>query len=90
MESRATPAFWRSFGQLPADVQVRARIAYRTFASDPSYPGLRFKRVSASLPLWSARVSQEYRAVGQRRGGLIVWFWIGTHAEYDRLLRSAS
>lgn len=89
MESHVTPAFWKAFERLPEDVRVRARAAYRTFAADPWHPGVRFKRVHPALPLWSARVSRDYRAVGQRRGDVIVWFWIGTHAEYDRLLRAS-
>jgi hypothetical protein len=37
--------------------------------------------------LWSARVGIHYRAVGERDGDQILWYWIGTHAEYDRLLK---
>jgi hypothetical protein len=67
-------------------VQDRAFEAYRQFEADPYQPSLRFKRVHPSVPLYSARVSKGYRAVGQRDGDVIVWFWIGTHAEYDALL----
>ncbi len=88
MESRVTPGFWKAFGGLLAGIQQRARSACQTFLANPTHPGLQFKCVGTTLPLWSARVSRDYRAVGQRRGGVIVWFWIGTHAEYDRLLRA--
>lgn len=37
--------------------------------------------------VWSVRVNQNYRALGRPRGNLVVWFWIGTHAEYDQLLK---
>ena len=40
--------------------------------------------------VWSVRINQNYRALGRRKGALIVWFWIGTHAEYDRLVKHAS
>jgi hypothetical protein len=69
-------------------VQERARGAYRRFAADPSHPGLHFKRLHTSLPLWSARISEGYRAVGILNDDEVVWFFIGTHADYDHLLKS--
>jgi hypothetical protein len=36
--------------------------------------------------VWSVRINLQYRALGRRRGELIVWFWIGTHDEYDKLI----
>ena len=35
----------------------------------------------------SVRVGLGYRALGVRHGDDILWFWIGSHAEYDRLVR---
>lgn len=70
----------------PRDIQQRARDAYRRFQTDPMHPGLQFKRLHTTLPLWSVRVTGSYGAVGAREGDQIIWFYIGTHAEYDRLL----
>ncbi|HEX8675403.1 MAG TPA: hypothetical protein VF710_26140 [Longimicrobium sp.] len=40
------------------------------------------------LPIYSARVGRHYRALGERQvDDTIVWFWIGSHADYDRILR---
>lgn len=86
MISRLHPLFRRDFVRLPRDIQQRARGAYRRFQADPAHPSLQFKRLNASLPLWSVRVTDSYRAVGVRRDDVIVWFFIGTHAEYDRML----
>jgi len=87
--SRLHASFRRDFDRLPQDIQRRARAAYRRFAIDPTHPGLQFKRLHSSLPLWSVRVTQSYRAVGVRKNDdEIVWFFIGTHAEYDKLLAS--
>jgi mRNA-degrading endonuclease RelE of RelBE toxin-antitoxin system len=81
--------FRRCFERLPNDIRERAREAYRRFAADPAHPGLRFKRLHADLPLWSVRITDSYRAVGVRKSDEeIVWIFIGTHAEYDRLLRT--
>jgi len=75
------------FAALPQPVQQQARAAYRQFQSDPSHPSLRFKKVHSTLPIYSARVSKNYRAVVQVEGNAVVWFWIGSHSEYDQLLR---
>jgi hypothetical protein len=84
--SRLHPRFRRDFARLPRDIQQRARNAYRRFQADPTHPGLQFKPLHASVPLWSIRVTDSYRAVGVRSNDEIVWFFIGTHAEYDRML----
>ena len=72
---------------LPEEVQEHARVAYRQFQRNPHHNSLRFKQIHTKVPLYSARISRGYRAVGQREGDLIVWFWIGPHAAYDQLLK---
>lgn len=86
MKSRTTSQFRKLFADLPQQVQDRTREAYRQFKEDPSYPSLRFKKVHPSLPIYSARISQNYRAVGQLDGDTVIWFWVGSHAEYNQLL----
>ena len=86
MKSRTTSRFRRAFAELPPDIQQRAREAYKRFQANPQHPGLRFKQVHASRPIYSVRVTLGYRAIGVREGDEIVWFWIGSHDEYDRLL----
>ena len=86
MNLRTTERFRRAYAALPESVRRQARDAYRLFAQNPHHPGLRFKRVHATLPIYSARVNREYRAVGVRDGDEIVWFWIGAHDAYDQLL----
>lgn len=88
MISQTTKSFRRAFAQLPADVQDRAREAFRLFSADPSYPGLQFKKVHGTRPVYSARISKDYRAVCVLRGGEATWFFIGSHANYDRLLKT--
>jgi hypothetical protein len=44
------------------------------------------KRVGASKQLWSERVGSHYRALGLDKPEGIVRFWIGSHAEYDKIL----
>lgn len=86
MKSRTTTGFRKAFSRLPGPIQEQARSAYRQFQRDPWHPSLRFKSVHAALPIHAVRISKGYRALGQRDDGGIVWFWIGSHAEYDKLL----
>jgi mRNA-degrading endonuclease RelE of RelBE toxin-antitoxin system len=87
MKSKATPGFWRQYNRLPHKEQRRARKAYQTWRANPSTPGLRFKRVSEEEPIYSARVSDDYRVLGLLEGDTVVWFWIGAHDEYERILK---
>ena len=86
MNSRTTRRFRELFAALPVQVQSQARAAYRLFRTDPSHPGLRLKQVHDDPPTYSARVGISYRAVGVLDGDTVIWFWIGSHADYDRLL----
>lgn len=85
MNSTTTARFRDALAALPTDVQQRAREAYEQFASDPSHPGLRFKKVH-DPNVYSVRVTRDYRALGVLDGDTVVWFWIGSHSEYDELL----
>lgn len=86
MISRTTASFRRALSKLPPEARRHARRAYRQFKHDPSQPSLRFKAIHAEDPIYSARVGMHYRAVGVLTGKEMIWFWIGTHAEYDRLI----
>lgn len=86
MTSRTTERFRKALAALPEQVRAQARLAYRIFQQDPWHPGLQFKQVHPSRPIYSARVGLGYRALGVRDGDLIVWFWVGSHADYDRLI----
>ncbi len=86
MKSRTTIEFRKLFADLPEQVQQQTRGAYRQFKEDPSHPSLRFKKVHPDLPIYSARISKNYRAVGQLDGDTVIWFWVGSHAEYDKFL----
>lgn len=87
MNSIVTPQFLKLYGALPEVVRQQARQAYALFQQDPHHPSLRFRRVHPTRPIFSARVSLDYRSVGIREGSDIHWFWIGSHAEYDHLLK---
>jgi len=68
---------------LPADVRDLADKNFALLKSDPRHPSLHFKKIGT---VWSARVGDHYRALGTEVKEGIYWFWIGTHAEYDRIV----
>ena len=88
MRSRATPRFWAAYRELPPEVQDAAQKAYRLFRENPRHPSLQLKKVHAREPVYSVRVTVAYRAVGLLENDEVNWFWIGSHSEYDRLLKS--
>ncbi|PYK40794.1 MAG: hypothetical protein DME60_06680 [Verrucomicrobia bacterium] len=85
MKSRTRPSFWRAYDSLDPRTREAARRAYRLFADDPDHPSLRFKKLGGYEHLWSVRISEQYRAVGERSGEIVVWIWIGTHNDFDKL-----
>ena len=82
---RATTTFWRLYRSMPEAIQQAADRQYRLLRANPQHPSLRLKPVGRG---WSARVTSDYRVLGRRQpDGTFVWIWIGSHAEYDKLIR---
>jgi hypothetical protein len=86
MHSQTIPPFWKLYEKLPLEIQHLADRAFAQFESDPFHPSLRFKEVNAKRKVWSARINDDYRALGFRRDAGMIWFWIGDHREYDTML----
>jgi hypothetical protein len=81
---RAAPDFWDCYRALPHSLQSLADKAFEQLKTDPRHPSLYFKKVDK---FWSARVGIHYRALGVDLPDGVLWFWIGSHADYDRLVR---
>jgi mRNA-degrading endonuclease RelE of RelBE toxin-antitoxin system len=86
VKSLITPQFRQMFGNLPKQIQEQTRRAYHQFKQNPNYPSLRFKKVHPKLPIYSVRINRDYRVVGQLDEDTVIWFWVGSHAEYEMLL----
>jgi hypothetical protein len=57
------------------------------WSGNPKHPGLHFKPLqSAGEGVWSVRIGIHWRALGVRDGDDMIWFWIGSHADYDKLI----
>ena len=83
MKHLATPSFWTAYARLPRPVRDLADRSFERLKSDPYHPSLRLKPVGG---LWSVRVGLRYRALSVRDGETHVWFWIGSHADYEELI----
>ena len=83
MRHRATPRFWRCYGDLQDEIQRRADESFARLRHDPRHPSLHMKRVG---DLWSVRIGLHHRALALEDGPDLTWFWIGPHAEYDRIV----
>ena len=87
MKSLARKQFWDCYDALPADVQALAHKTFDLWRRNPKHPSLHFKRVHSTSPLYSARIGRHWRALGLSEAGTMYWFWIGTHSEYDKIIR---
>jgi hypothetical protein len=86
MNHRTLPRFWQHYQQLPKEARELADKNFDLLKSDPYHPSLHFKKVDDVRKLWSVRVGLHYRAVGVEKPDGIVWFWIGLHSEYEKML----
>jgi hypothetical protein len=85
--ARSAPPHARSSQATPDDLEIKrlAAQAYQLFVQNPQHP-LRFKPVRAMPSVYSVRIGLNYRALGEVSGNDIFWFWIGTHADYTKLI----
>jgi hypothetical protein len=88
MTSKATKDFWKEYDVLPDAIKGLAKKAFKLFQDDPSHPSLHFKKITNDPIVYSARISIHYRALGVKEDDTIIWFWIGNHNEYERLINS--
>ena len=84
MRHYASPAFWNAYGNLPDHVRELADKNFAILKADPKHPSLQFKKVGR---YWSVRVGLHYRALAIEADNAFLWFWIGSHADYDAQLR---
>lgn len=83
MKHRASPRFWQRYNDLPPEVRRLADGNFALLRADATHPSINFKKVGRFR---SVRVGLHYRALAVEAGDDLLWFWIGHHAEYDRLI----
>lgn len=90
MNSELSHDFIEQFRSVPARIKRTARKNYKLWKDNPLHPSLEFKRVKGTKQTYSVRVGIGWRALGAMKEDqeTIVWFWIGPHSEYDKLIKS--
>jgi len=81
---RTTRCFWDCYSSLPAQIRELADKSFSLLHDNPGHPSLHFKKLGR---VWSARVGAGHRALAVPDGQDYIWVWIGTHDEYERLIR---
>lgn len=81
---KTTLRFWEYFERLPEAVKKTAKKNFDLLKIDPLYPSLHFKKVKN---LWSIRIGLNHRALSIKDGQDFIWIWIGSHSDYDRMIR---
>ncbi len=84
MRHFARPGFWEAYERLPEPVRKLGAKNFALLKQNPQHPSLKFKRVAR---YWSVRVGRHYSALAVDAGNDLLWFWIGTHADYDAMVR---
>lgn len=79
----ASPRFWECYSTLPPAIQQLADANFELLKHNPRHPSLHFKQIGQ---FWSVRIGLRYRALGVTVPDGVIWFWIGTHGDYDRLI----
>ena len=84
MRHFASPAFWDAYTKLPEAIRELANKNYALLKDDPRHPSLHLKKTGR---FWSVRIGLRYRAPATEVDDGLLWFWIGSHSEYDALIR---
>jgi hypothetical protein len=84
LKHQASASFWRLHSQLNKAIRTKANKQFALLEDNASHPSLQLKPVGR---YWSARVDENYRVLAVKDGDYFIWFWIGAHKEYERLIK---
>jgi hypothetical protein len=85
LKHHASSDFWNCFTALPKNIRELARKNFELLKQNPSHPSLHLKKIGDFV---LARVGSSYRVLGRNVPDGILWFWIGSHADYDKIIGS--
>ncbi|GMT49267.1 MAG: hypothetical protein IEMM0008_0806 [bacterium] len=71
---------------LAKNVQKKAQKQYKLFKENPYHSSLDFKKIQRNKTYHSISISENWRAIGVEKEDTIIWFWIGSHEEYNKLM----
>lgn len=84
MKHFASPDFWALYEELPLKAKKSANKQFKLLKENPTHPSLYIKKIGK---YWAARVDLNHRALAVHAGESLVWFWIGNHRDYEKLIR---
>jgi len=87
MLSETTEQFRNRLRDLPTDVRASARQTFLRWQADLRHPSLQFKRIHSRKPIYSVRIGIHWRALCNVENNKAIWFWIGSHTEYDVMIK---
>jgi mRNA-degrading endonuclease RelE of RelBE toxin-antitoxin system len=85
--SHTTKQFRKLLASLPKEVRQQAREMYVLWNDNPWHASLQFKRIHAVKPIYSARINKDWRVVCIRNGDTVIWYWVGSHSDYNTLIK---
>ncbi|MEA3358602.1 MAG: hypothetical protein U9R17_04240 [Thermodesulfobacteriota bacterium] len=88
MNSFTVKSYWKSYKELPANLQQKADAKFELWKENPFHPSLNFKCVNSEENIWSVRINMDYRALAVREGNSVIWYWVGDHNKYEQLLKT--
>lgn len=89
MNSELTTEFIELFKQLPKNIKTLASKNYKLWKNNPTHPSLYFKKIKSADNIYSIRIGIGWRAIGiLKPKDSIIWFWIGSHNDYDKMIKS--
>ena len=84
-----TAHFNEQLNRLPERIQRLAVSAFKRFCENPAHPALRLHSLRDNdkgqhrAGSMSVTITMQYRAVYVKDGETNVWYWVGTHKQYD-------
>jgi hypothetical protein len=81
----ATPRFWEAYNKLPSSIKKTADKNFDLLKENPQHPSLQLKKAGS---FWSVRISRKYRSLAIEKEDNLIWFWIGNHSEYEKLIEN--
>ncbi len=84
MNHFTVPSFWNNYKSLPKNIQKLSDEKFELLKQNPKHPSLHFKMINK---YWSVRVGLNYRSLAVEVEEGILWFWIGNHSDYDKMIK---
>jgi len=81
----ATSMFWDEYNKLPIPIKQTADKNFNLLKENLQHPSLKLKKVGS---FWSVRIGRKYRSLAIKNDDNLIWFWIGNHSEYEKLIEN--